>query len=135
MTPAPPFESLDYLYLPAPDIEAAITFYTEVLGGALLWRVREGETWVAAVRLAEQGPPLLLATHLQAGHGLLIYRVKNLAATRRALIERGWSAEGDLFEIPQGPCLVLRDPAGQRLAVYQLVRPAMDDHFTGRFDT
>jgi catechol 2,3-dioxygenase-like lactoylglutathione lyase family enzyme len=135
MDPAVPFESLDYLYLPAPDIEASVKFYTEGLGGELLWRVREGSTWVAAIRLVEQGPPLLLANHLEPGHGLLIYRVKNLAVARRELIDRGWSAEGELFEIPQGPCLVLRDPGGQRLAVYQLLRPGMDQHFSGRFDT
>ena len=132
--PPTTFESLDYLYLPASDIEASITFYTEVLGGELLWRVRDGSTWVAAIRLVEPGPPLLLATHLEPGHGLLIYRVKNLAATRRALIDKGWSAEGELFEIPHGPCLVLRDPGGQRIALYQLVRPWMNDHFNGRFD-
>jgi len=133
--PSATFESLDYLYLPAPDIEASVKFYTEGLGGELLWRVRDGSTWVAAIRLAEQGPPLLLANHLEPGHGLLIYRVKNLPATRRELIDRCWSAEGELFEIPQGPCLVLRDPGGQRLAVYQLLRPGMDQHFNGRFDT
>ena len=129
------FESLDYLYLPAPDIEASITFYTATLGGELVWKVRDGSTWVAAVRLAAAGPSILLANHLQAGHGLLIYRVKNLAAARRTLIDRGWSAEGELFEIPQGPCLVLHDPGGQRLALYQLVRPFMTTHFDGRFDT
>jgi catechol 2,3-dioxygenase-like lactoylglutathione lyase family enzyme len=56
MDPAVPFESLDYLYLPAPDIEASVKFYTEGLGGELL-------------------------------------------------------------------------------AVYQLLRPGMDQHFSGRFDT
>ncbi len=81
--PSATFESLDYLYLPAPDIEASVKFYTEGLGGELLWRVRDGSTWVAAIRLVEQGPPLLLANHLEPGHGLLIYRVKNLAAARR----------------------------------------------------
>ena len=60
---------------------------------------------------------------------------RELAPTRRELIDRGWSAEGELFEIPQGPYLVLRDPGGQRLAVYQLLRPGMDQHFNGRFDT
>jgi len=81
--PSATFESLDYLYLPAPDIEASVKFYTEGLGGELIWRVRDGTTWVAAIRLVEQGPPLLLANHLEPGHGLLIYRVKNLAVARR----------------------------------------------------
>ena len=75
------FESLDYLYLPAPDIEASIRFYTDALGGELLWRVRDRSTWVAAIRLAETGPVVLLANHLEAGHGLMVYRVHDLAAT------------------------------------------------------
>jgi predicted enzyme related to lactoylglutathione lyase len=128
-------ESLDYVYLPAPDIDASITFYTETLGGELLWRVRDGSTVVAAVRLVAPGPPLLLANHLEPGHGLLIYRVKDLDETRRTLAERGWSTAGEPFEIPQGPCVVFSDPAGQRLAAYQHVRPFMSTHFDGRFDT
>ena len=56
------FESLDYLYLPAPEVEAAITFYTDVLGGKLLWRIRDGRTWVAAVCLAVAGPLVLSPT-------------------------------------------------------------------------
>jgi predicted enzyme related to lactoylglutathione lyase len=134
MTSAP-FESLDYLYLPAPDIEAAITFYTHGLGGELLWRIRDGGTWVAAVRLAETGPVVLLANHLDPGQGLLIYRVRSLDDTRQKLTDHGWSVDGEPFELPQGPCLVFRDPGGQRLAVYERLRREVDKHFQGRFDT
>jgi predicted enzyme related to lactoylglutathione lyase len=134
MTSAP-FESLDYLYLPAPDIEAAITFYTRGLGGELLWRIRDGGTWVAAVRLAETGPVVLLANHLDPGQGLLIYRVRSLDDTRQKLTDHGWSVDGEPFELPQGPCLVFRDPGGQRLAVYERLRREVDKHFQGRFDT
>src|ERR1700724_199287 len=34
------FESLDYLYVPAPDVEAAERFYTVTIGGELRWRRR-----------------------------------------------------------------------------------------------
>ena len=130
----PPFESLDYLYLPAPEIERAISFYTEALGGELLWKIRDGRTWVAAVRLTEAGPPVLLANHLPPGDGLLVYRVRSLAETRTRLVDNGWSLDGEPFELPQGPCLVFRDPGHQRFAVYERVRPGVDDHFLGRFD-
>lgn len=129
-----PFESLDYLYLPAPDIETAISFYTDALGGELLWRIRDGRTWVAAVRVTEAGPQVLLANHLEPGEGLLVYRVRSLAETRSQLVDHGWSVEGEPFELPQGPCLVFRDPGRQRLAAYERVRPDMDQHFLGRFD-
>ncbi|MEP6994928.1 MAG: VOC family protein [Acidobacteriota bacterium] len=128
-------ESLDYLYLPAPEIEAAIAFYTDGLGGELLWRIRDGQTWVAAVRLAETGPIVLLANHLAPGHGLLVYRVRSLDEARRRLGDRGWAVEGEPFELPQGPCLVIQDPGKQRLAVYERLRPDVDQHFLGRFDT
>ena len=131
----PPFESLDYLYLPAPDIDAAVAFYTDVLGGELLWRIHEDATWVAAVRLANDGPAVVLADHLAPGHGLLIYRVRSLADAQRALVDRGWSAESPAFELPQGPCLVFRDPGRHRIAIYERVRPGMDRRFAGRFDT
>lgn len=131
---SPSFESLDYLYLPAPEIEAAIAFYTDVLGGELLWRIRDGQTWVAAIRLVEVGPAVLLANHLEPGRGLLIYRVRSLVETHSRLVDRGWSVDGEPFELPHGPCLVFRDPGQQRLAAYECVRPEVDQQFRGRFD-
>jgi predicted enzyme related to lactoylglutathione lyase len=132
MTPEP-FESLDYIYVPAPDIEAAVRFYTVTLGGDLLWRIRDGNTWVAAVRLTGDGPIVLLANHLEPGQTVLIYRVPQIDRTRRRLVESGWEAEPP-FEIPQGPCLLFKDPGGLRLVIYERARPGMDDHFKGRFD-
>ena len=105
---ATPFESLDYLYLPAPDIDASVAFYTTVLGGELLWKIHDASTWVAAVRLTADGPAVVLADHLAPGRGLLIYRVRNLADSQRALVERGWSAESESVELPQGPCRVFQ---------------------------
>jgi hypothetical protein len=128
------FLSLDYLYLAAPDVGAAVRFYTEALGGTLAWRVRDGATVVAAVRLTGSGPLVLLADHLDVGGGLLIYRVRSLPELRERLTRLGWTTEGEPFEIPQGPCIVFRDPGEQRLAAYERVRPSMDAHFEGRFD-
>jgi len=128
-----PFESLDYLYVPAPDFEAAILFYTATLGGELRWRIRDGGTWVGGVRLAGVGPLVLLANHLEPGQTVLIYRVQQIEALRRRLVEAGWEADAP-FEIPQGPCLVFRDPGGLRLAIYERARPGMDEQFDGRFD-
>jgi len=129
-----PFESLDYLYVPAHAIEASIAFYTGTLGGELLWLIRDGPTAVAAVRLSGEGPLILLANHLAPGGPVLIYRVQNVSATRAALIAQGWALDSDLFEIPQGPCIVFRGPEGQRLATYERVRPDADRRLMGRFD-
>jgi len=77
---------------------------------------------------------VLLASHLESGQALWIYRVPSLAAVRRRLKNDGWAEGGPSFEIPQGPCLIVRDPAGQRLAIYERVRPQVDESFEGRFD-
>ena len=132
--PAQLFDSLDYLYVPAPDFEAAVGFYTGTLGGRLRWRIRHGSTWVAAVRLADASPVVLLANHLEPGQLLLIYRTRSLADVQRALAKAGWATYGPAFELPPGPCVVFRDPGGQRLAVYQRVRPEVEAGFEGRFD-
>ena len=131
---AAPFESLDYIYVPAPDFEAAVRFYTGTLGGELRWRIHDGGVWVAAVRVAGTGPVVLLASHLESRQTILIYRVASIADVRRRLVADGWSDVGEPFEIPQGPCVVFRDPGGQRLAVYERVRPQVDEHFEGRLD-
>ena len=58
--PFPPlFESLDYLYLPAPEVETAITFYTDVLGGKLLCRARGVDK--RGLRLRRDRPLMSLA--------------------------------------------------------------------------
>jgi predicted enzyme related to lactoylglutathione lyase len=128
------FLSLDYLYVPVGDIEAAICYYTEQLCGELVWKIRAFETWVAGVRLSERGPMVLLAAHLQGDTPILIYRVEHLESTVAALSARGWSADSGPFEIPNGPCYTFRDPTGVRLAIYENQRPDVAEHFSGRID-
>ena len=65
---------------------------------------------------------------------MLIYRVSSVDDVRRALERDGWAVDGPVFEIPQGPRLVFRDPGGERLAVYERVRPGVEKSFEGRFD-
>ena len=128
------FLSLDYLYVPTSDIETAVRFYTEQLGGELVWKIHAFDTWVAAVRLSASGPLALLAAHLQENTPILIYRVEHLENTVAALHARGWKAESGPFEIPNGPCCTFRDPAGIRLAMYENQRSEVAENFSGRFD-
>jgi predicted enzyme related to lactoylglutathione lyase len=132
---AVPFESLDYVYTPAPDFEAALRFYTTTLGGELRWRIHDAGVCVAAVRLAGSGPVTLLASHLEVGHTILIYRVRNLEEVRGRLSIDGWTSVDEPFQIPQGPCVVFRDEHGQRIAVYELLRPGVERSFEGRLDS
>ena len=124
--------SLDYLYVPAADVDAEIQRYAETLGAELVWKVRAMGTTVACLRIAETGPAVLLSGHLQGPGAILVYRVEDYAATVRQLRERGVTVHE--LEIPHGPCATFTLAAGQRYAVYQLTRPDAVHLFDGRID-
>jgi catechol 2,3-dioxygenase-like lactoylglutathione lyase family enzyme len=126
------FASLDFIYTPAGDVDAAVAFYVDTLGAELRWKVRAMGTTVAAVRVSEDGPLVLLAGHLQGDTPVLVYRVDDYAATTAALRTAG--VDLDELEIPHGPCAALRAEGGQLLAVYELTRPEGATHFDGRID-
>ena len=126
------FESLDFLYVPTADVDAAARRYVE-LGCELVWKVRGMGTVVAFLRIADEGPAILLSGHLDGAAPVLVYRV----ADYRASLERLRAAGAGPFheiEIPQGPLASFPMPDGQRLAIYQLVRPGVAESFAGRFD-
>ena len=124
--------SLDYLYVPAADVDAEAQRYAETLGAELVWKVRAMGTTVACLRVAEAGPAVLLSGHLQGPGAILVYRVEDYAATVRQLRERGVTVHE--LEIPHGPCATFTLAAGQRYAVYQLTRPDAVHLFDGRID-
>src|SRR5215510_9120132 len=73
------FESLDYLYVPAPDIECSVKYYVDILGGKLLWKINAYGVWVACVSLSkDEKPYILLADHISKKDVMLIYRVASL---------------------------------------------------------
>src|SRR5437867_8297495 len=125
---AAPFAQLDFLYCPSDDVAAEAKYFTEVLGGELVFAIESSGTRVAAVRLTA-GPPLfLLADHVEAERPILIYRVEDLAAVLAELEARGLGRHAT-FEIPHGPCCSFRTPGGHRVALYQLTRPEVAAHF------
>ena len=127
-------ESLDFLYVPAPDIESSIRYYTEILGSQLLWKIHAFGVWVACIKLSESEKPyVLLADHIKEKDVMLIYRVANLELVVTNLMSKGWKEENRI-EIPPGPCCVFRDPAGNALVIYENARPYIMQEFTGRID-
>jgi hypothetical protein len=125
-------QSLDFLYVPTGDVDAAADGYVEQLDATLVWRVKAMGTTVACLRVSEPGPLVLLSGHLDGEQPILVYRVEDYGAT----VGRLRAAGVDLheLEIPHGPCASFRAPGGQRLAVYELTRPGANDYFTGRLD-
>ncbi len=126
------FESLDFIYVPTEDVDASARRYVEELGAELVWKVRGMGTVVACLRLSTGEPSILLSGHLVGATPILIYRVADYASTVARL--RAAGVEVKELEIPQGPCASFRAPGGQRLAVYELTRPAAEGHFVGRID-
>jgi hypothetical protein len=128
-----PFEQLDFLYVPSRDVAGDLAFFSEVLGGRVVFAIDSMGTRVAAVRLTEDPPLVLLTDHLEGDRPILVYRVPDLRAALSELEGRGWRRE-HTFEIPHGPICSFAGPGGHRLAVYQLTRPEVGAHFEGRRD-
>jgi hypothetical protein len=127
------FERLDFLYVPSRDVAADLGYFTEILGGQVVFAIQAMGTRVAAVRLTEQPPLVLLADHLEGERPILVYRVPDLGAAMADLEARGWQRQHTL-EIPHGPCCPFQTPGGHRVALYQLTRPEVTAHFEGRRD-
>jgi hypothetical protein len=128
-----PFEQRDFLYVPSRDVAGDLAFFSEVLDGRVVFAIDSMGTRVAAVRLTE-GPPLVLLTdHLEGDRPVLVYRVADLEAALTELDGRGWRRE-QTFEIPHGPICSFQGPGGHRVALYQLTRPEVAAHFEGRRD-
>ena len=127
------FHSLDFLYTPSRDVAADRDYFTEILGGRLVFAVEAMGTRVAAIELAQGSPLVLLTDHLDGERPVLVYRVADLDAALSALESRGWGRTQS-FEIPHGPCCSFQTPGGHRIALYQLTRPEVAGHFDGRRD-
>jgi hypothetical protein len=127
------FLSLDFVYMPSRDVAADMAYFTDVLGGRLVFAVEGMGTRVAMVELTEAPPRVLLAGHMEGDQPVLVYRVDDLERAMEDLAARGWQREST-FEIPHGPVCPFRTTGGHRLAIYQLVRPEGGEHFEGRRD-
>jgi hypothetical protein len=128
-----PFQQLDFVYTPSREVGADLAYFTEVLGGRVVFAVEAMGTRVAAIELTEGPPLILLADHLQGDRPILVYRVADLEAATAELELRGWQRQPTI-EIPHGPCCSFRTPGGHRIALYQLTRPEVVAHFDGRRD-
>jgi hypothetical protein len=126
------FGSLDYIYVPTVDVDDEVSRYVETMGAELIWKVRAMGTTVACLRVGEPGPAILLSGHLQGTNPILVYQVQDYMDTIAQLQERNVVVHE--LEIPHGPCATFTMGAGQRYAVYQLVRPGAVHHFDGRID-
>ena len=127
------FQELDYLYTPSRDVAADAGFFVDVLGGRLGFAVEGMGARVALVQMTEGPPHILLADHLDGDRTIYVYRVDDLRAATAELKKRGLKRPQNL-EIPMGPCASFVGPNGHRIALYELARPGVLEHFMGRKD-
>lgn len=116
-----PFGALRFLYVGSSDVGRDVKAYVAA-GAQELWDKTAFGTRVAAVRPGP-GPLVLLAGHRPAGHTLPVYEVADLKATVKLLRKAGWTLEGETFEIPNGPCRLVKDPSGVESALFEDRRP------------
>jgi len=124
---------LDFLYVPSADVAGDATYWVNVLGARPVFAIEGMGARVAMLELGSSGPRILLTDHLEDQRTVLIYRVQDLERTQKELHSKGWK-RGRSVDIPHGPCISFTTPGGQRVAVYQLTRPEVVDHFVGRMD-
>jgi hypothetical protein len=124
---------LDYVYVPSADVAKDLEYFTGILGGEFGFAVEGMGARVAMVRLTQGPPHILLTDHLDGDRPILIYRVADLDAALADLKARGWK-KAQTLEIPMGPCCSFKIPGGHRIAVYELTRPEVANHFMGRRD-
>ena len=125
--------ALDVLYVPSGDVAADVAFYRDVLGARVIFAIEAMSARVAEIALGRQGPRVVLADHLSGEAPILLHRVDDLDQALREFAGRGLEPERRV-ELPLGPCATVRTPGGQRLGLYELTRPEVDEHFAGRAD-
>jgi len=128
-----PFQQLDYIYTPSTDVAADVRYFVDVLGARLGFAIEGMGARVAMVELTSAPPHVLLADHLEGERQILVYRVDDLRQATAELKKRGMKKQQSL-EIPMGPCSSFATPNGHRIALYELARPGVLEHFMGRKD-
>jgi hypothetical protein len=128
-----PFEQLDYVYTPSSDVAADARYFVDVLGGHLGFAVEGMGARAAMIELANGPPHVLLADHLDGDRPILVDRVAHLRNTTAKLKKRGLKKQ-HAVELPMGSTSSFVTPSGHRIAVYELSRPGVLEHFMGRKD-
>jgi hypothetical protein len=129
---AAPFDQLDFVYMPSRDVAADRDQLVEQVGARPVFAIEAFGARVAMVELGD-GPPLLLADHVEGERPILVYRVPDLDQAMERLGGQGVDP-GPRFGIPHGPCCSFELAGGHRIALYERTRPQADQHFAGRRD-
>jgi catechol 2,3-dioxygenase-like lactoylglutathione lyase family enzyme len=102
------FRKIDCTMLKAPDLDAAMEFYSGKLGHTVLWRMENA----VGFAMPETDAELVVHRQLQPQTDLL---VDDADLAYRRLLDAGASSLEAPFDIAIGRCAVVRDPFGNVL--------------------
>lgn len=106
--------SVDSVQLPVPDLDAALAFYRDGLGHALLWR----SGTAAAVRLPDTSTELVL--EVERGEPEVDLLVRSVDRAVADVLAAGGTLLVDPFDIPVGRVARVADPFGNALTLVDL---------------
>jgi predicted enzyme related to lactoylglutathione lyase len=114
---------LDHVWFWTSDMDAAIRFYEQTLGLAVL--ARYGNEWseldAGPIRLGLHGSSDGAVPHA----GTVVFRVRDLDATKARLEDRGVTFEDHVGEVPGvGRYASFADPDGNALQLFEYVERA-----------
>lgn len=117
----PTLGPVDHVYYWTRDLDAALAFYTEVVGLVL---VRRANGWAEL-----EAPPIRLALHgtvdaERAGSGTVVFRVDDLDEARWSLEQRGATFEAHVGEVEGfARFATFRDPDGNPIQIIEYRDP------------
>jgi catechol 2,3-dioxygenase-like lactoylglutathione lyase family enzyme len=111
----PGIQRIGNVFYRAPDMDAAVHFYTDVLGFAL--KFRDGDQW-AAFDVAGMTFAIEVGTPGGNGGATVSLRTEGLSEVVTQLRSKGASV-GDIESGPHERCATLTDPAGNTLVLYE----------------
>lgn len=116
----PQHEKIDYVELPARDLEANKRFFTQVFG----WRFTDyGPEYTAFDQQGLEGGffKAPLASQTQQGAALIVFYSDDLAATQAKIEQAGGRILKPIFAFPGGRRFHFADPCDNEFAVWSAV--------------
>ena len=118
----PKDQSINYLELPAKDLQATVAFFEKALGWAFTWY---GEDYVAFAGGGEKGAGVDggffradACSKPANGGALIVLYAHDLESTQATLKAAGAKIVQDIFEFPGGRRFHFEEPSGNEFAVW-----------------
>ncbi len=126
MPVTPLLRKVDAIQLPVPDLEAALAFYRDRLGHALVWRTATA----AGLRVPETEAELVLQTERPDPE--VDWLVESAEAAAERWVAAGGTVRVAPFDIQIGRCVVVDDLFGNSLVLLDASKGALLTDAEGR---